>query len=276
MPSQFVILPLLIGVLIVGGCQAPTTPAKQTSVTSEPSSTPFVGWRLIDLSHTLKADIPLYPEARPFELHTLVTLEQGYYINEFSMGEHVGTHVDAPSHFARGGHNVDELPLDTLVGPIAVLDLRAQAAAEPDLGIGVAHLEAWESRHGRLPENCFLLANTGWWERWSNPAAYVNLGEDGVMRFPGFSPSLMSFLLENRRVRGVGIDTLSTDTGSSTTFEQHRILLGAGMVNLENLTNLSALPATGAYLLVAPLKIGNGSGAPARVIALVPSPSAPD
>lgn len=237
---------------------------------SRPPASPFNGWKIVDLSHGLAPGIPSFPGSAPFEIENLSRIEQGFYYNSLSMEEHTGTHIDAPSHVISGGMNIDQLPLGSLMGPLAVIDLSAEAREHPDLSVQTRHLEQWEERHGRIPRGAFVVLNSGWARRWSDPQAYRNYDQEGVMRFPGFSAEAAEFLVRERGIKGMGVDTLSTDHGSSTEFPQHQAALGAGIVNLENLANLDLAPARGAFLVACPLKIVNGSGAPARIFALVP------
>ena len=225
-------------------------------------------FRVVDLTRTLAQGVPIFPGGEPFRLTNLIAIEAGHYANKMSLGEHVGTHVDAPSHFQAGGMDVDVLAPEALIGPLVVLDLRE--VADPDLAISVDQVRAHEAAHGPIPEGAFVAARTGWGERWGEPTAYVNLGADGLTHFPGFSPEAARYLVDSRKIRGLGIDTLSVDPGAATTYPVHKIVMGAGKINVENLAGLDALPVTGATLVVAPLKIAHGSGAPARVFALVP------
>jgi kynurenine formamidase len=212
----------------------------------------------------------IYPGGEPARLTKLSDIKDGYYMNKLSCGEHTGTHVDAPSHFSKGGPDVDGLAPDALSGPLAVLDVRLQAEKDPDLAIGVDAILAWERRWGILPAGCFVVANTGWAARWGEPKRYLNADAKGILHFPGFTAEAAEFLIKRRDVKGLGIDTLSTDVGTSTSFPEHRGLLEAGKIHIENLTGLDELPPSGAFLIVSPMKLAGGSGAPARALAFVP------
>ncbi|MCA9699972.1 MAG: cyclase family protein, partial [Myxococcales bacterium] len=239
LPGLFALaLPLFVAGCDEAGCD-------DDSPKDEPAvDAPFEQWDLVDLSHTYEANIPIYPGGVPFELQNLATIDQGYYINMFTTGEHVGTHVDAPSHFSEGGAHVDQLPLTALTGPLVLLDISPQAEEENDYAVTVDDLQAWEQEHGEIPSGAFVVANSGWWQRWSEPESYLNTDAEGIMRFPGFSAEAVDFLLESREVLGIGVDTLSTDIGSSATFDEHHLFLGAGKIHIENLTNLDGLPAS--------------------------------
>jgi kynurenine formamidase len=231
---------------------------------------PFSQFTIVDLTHSLKGGIPIYPGAEPFKITKMADFQQGYYMNKVSMGEHCGTHVDAAIHFVQGGKAVDELPLDQLIGPLVVLNVEKAATANPDLEITAQQIRDWEKTNDQIPTKAFVVARTGWWKKWAVAKDYVNLGNDQVAHFPGFSADAARYLIEERKVAGLGIDTLSTDPGNSKEFPAHRIVLKAGAVNIENMASLDQVPAQGATLIVAPLRIANGSGAPARVFALVP------
>ncbi len=186
-----------------------------------------------------------------------------------AMSDHAGTHVDAPAHFAPGTATVDKLPPEVLMGPAAVVDVTAQVASNPDYEVSPADIEAWEREHGPLQPQHLVLIRTGWPTRWPDEKRYRNADAAGVMHFPGLSVAA-SQLLRQRKVRAVGIDTLSTDPGPSATFEQHKDFLPGGGYHIENLADLSALPPVGAFVVVSPLFVTDGSGAPARVFAFLP------
>jgi kynurenine formamidase len=230
----------------------------------------FPQFAVVDLTHPLKEGIPVYPGGEPFKITKLVDFQQGYYMNKISMGEHCGTHVDAPIHFIQGGKSVAEVPLERLIGPLVVLDVEKAAAANPDLEITPQHIREWEKIHDQIPTNAFVVGRTDWWKKWGVARDYINMDSGKVAHFPGFSADAARYLMAERKVAGLGIDTLSIDPGNSKEFPAHRIVLKAGAVNIENLANLDQVPAHGATLIVAPLRITNGSGAPARVFALVP------
>jgi kynurenine formamidase len=225
---------------------------------------------VVDLTHDLQDAVPVFPGGVPFTLEPLTRLADGYYMNSFSCGEHTGTHLDAPAHFGKGLPTVDEIPAVRLVSHGVAIDVRSQAAANPNYVFTLADLEAWEKAYGRIPQHSVVLLNTGWHLRWENPDRYLNRDESGTMRFPGFAPATIAFLVKERGVNGLGIDTASIDPGASSTFEGHKALLGGGRYGLENLDKLDLLPAKGFSLIVAPMKISRGSGAPARVLAIVP------
>ncbi|PYS96237.1 MAG: hypothetical protein DMF50_05325 [Acidobacteria bacterium] len=225
---------------------------------------------VVDLTHDLQEGTPLFPGGVPFALEPLTRLADGYYMNTFSSGEHTGTHVDAPAHFGKGLPTVDEIPARRLISNGIMIDARAKAAANPNYALTVADLVEWEKANGKIPPQSLVVMNTGWHQRWESPDRYLNRDEAGAMHFPGFSVEALRVLLKERDVNGVGIDTASIDPGASITFEGHKVMLLGGRYQVENLDNLDLLPARGFTLIVAPMKISRGSGAPARVFAIVP------
>jgi kynurenine formamidase len=252
--------------LLLGGCLTPgAAPGGRPGLADA-----MAGARIVDLSHPLTERMPVYPGGTLLSARVMGTVEKnGYYIRDFTVGEHTGTHVDAPAHFAAGAKTVDQLPVESLAGPAAVVDVSAKAAQNADYEVTVQDIEAWERQHGALGPRHLVLIRTGWASRWPDEQRYLNADASGVMHFPGVSLAA-SQLLNARQVRAIGIDTLSTDPGPSTTFAQHRHFLGGGGYHIENLADLSALPAEGAYVVVQPVSVQGGSGSPARVLAFLP------
>jgi kynurenine formamidase len=228
--------------------------------------------RMVDLSWPINAKSAFWPgdEYKPFELHTIATLEKdGVLSKAFSMPEHLGTHLDAPNHFERDRPSVDQIPPANLVAPGVVIDVSAAVAGNPDYQVSVEDVRAFEKTHGRIPDGAAVLAYTGWSQFWSNPARYTSRDVMGKLHFPGYSAEAVKFLIDERKVRGVGIDTLSVDPGLSRDFPVHHLLGKATRWGLENLAGLKDLPPQGFYVVVAPIKIQTGSGGPTRVFAVV-------
>lgn len=225
---------------------------------------------VVDLTYPLNGRTPTWPGDDPFQLERTADYEQGHFTNRFSTPEHLGTHVDAPAHFVKGAATVDGIPLGQLIGQAIVVDLSKKALTSPDSLLTVQDLFAWERKYGKIPKGAFVLMRTGWGKRWNDPASYLNKDEKGVMRFPGFSREAAEFLVRSRDVKGIGTDTLSVDPGSSSDFVVHHLLLASGRLIIECLANLDKLPPKGSKLIVAPLSIQGGSGAPARVLAILP------
>jgi kynurenine formamidase len=192
------------------------------------------------------------------------------------MGEHAGTHFDAPVHWITGrdGLDVSQIPVNHLVAPAIVVDKSVESSENPDFLLEVHHLEEWQSRHGPLPAGGWLLYRTGWDSRAGNQDSFLNADETGP-HTPGISVECARWLADSAPIIGIGVETVGTDAGAAHSFDPpfpcHSFLLGAGKYGLTQLANLALLPPTGAVLLVAPLPITGGSGSPARVLALVES-----
>jgi len=227
--------------------------------------------RLLDLSYTISDKLVPWPgDEKFFEAKVHATVEKnGYFTRSFWMLEHYGTHLDAPAHFPPGKATVDQIPLKQLMGPAVVLDVRAEGTKDADFQLPAASVEAWEKRHGRIPEGAIVLLRTGWASRWPDAQRYRNQDAQGKMHFPGFSSAAAKLLIE-RKVSGLGCDTMSIDYGASGDFAVHHLALGAGLYHLENLADLSEMPESGAFLIAAPIKLEGGSGGPVRVFALLP------
>ena len=263
------ILLLFVGLLAIA-CSKPPVPA--------PAAVLNFG-AVVDLSHAYDEATVFWPTADRFRLEKVAEgmTEKGYYYaaNNFFMSEHGGTHVDAPIHFAEGRQTVDRIPVDRLVGDAVVVDVEAKCAADADYQIAVADLVAWEDAHGQIPENAILLLRTGFSRRWPDAAGYLGTAERGDagvagLHFPGLHPEAARWLMTTRSVKAVGIDTASIDYGQSSLYESHRVLFERDVPAFENLTSLNRLPARGASIVALPTKIGGGSGAPLRAIALLP------
>ena len=235
--------------------------------------------RWVDLTHDMAEDSVFWPTAEGFD-HEVASFGQtpgGWFYSSYNLqlSEHGGTHLDAPIHFAAGKQTADKIPLERLIGPAAVIDVSAASAADPNYRFKVSDVEKWEARHGRLAEGTILLFHTGYSSRWPDAARYLGTAERGPdavakLQFPGLSAELARFLVEQRKVKAVGLDTASLDPGQSKDFMAHRILLGANVPGFENVANLGELPPTGATVIALPTKIRDGSGAPLRIVALVP------
>jgi kynurenine formamidase len=226
--------------------------------------------RVIDLSYAINDKLVPWPgDSKWFEAKVNATVEKdGYFTRSFWMLEHYGTHLDAPIHFPPGKTPVDQIPVKQLLGPAVVLDVRAQGAKDTDYQLAPALVTNWEKAHGRIPEGAMVLLRTGWASRWPDAKRYRNEDAQGRMHFPGFSAEAVKLLIE-RKVSGLGCDTMSADYGASQDFAVHHLALGAGLYHLENLADLSELPEAGAFLIAAPIKLEGGSGGPVRVFALI-------
>jgi len=234
--------------------------------------------RLVDLSHSFNRRTIYWPTATKFKLTEVADgqTEGGwhYSANDFQAAEHGGTHLDSPIHFSANGDTADEVPLRKVVGPAVNIDVRARANADRDHLISVADIEAFEASNGRIAPNTIVLLRTGWSSRWPDARRYLGTAQRGEaavprLHFPGLHVDAARFLVEQRRIRAVGIDTASIDRGQSTMFESHRVLSAAQVPVFENVTNLNRLPAEGFHVIALPMKIEGGSGGPLRAMAIV-------
>ncbi len=244
---------------------------EQGKAANLPAGIPSGRARVVDLSYAINDKLVKWPgDTRAFEARDNATVEKdGYFTRSFWMLEHYGTHMDAPIHFPPGKTPVDKIPVERLFGPVVVFDVSAEAEKNADYKLTTEHVARWEKKHGRIPEGAIVLLRTGWASRWPDERRYRNQDAAGVMHFPGFSVEAVRALIE-RKVSGLGIDTLSADPGAAKDFPVHTLALGSGLYHLENLADLSALPEAGAYLVAAPIKLEGGSGGPCRVFAIVP------
>lgn len=223
---------------------------------------------LLDLTHPLSESTQHWPGGVPFSKRLLVDYDRGYRKFMFQMAEDVGTHVDSPAHFFEGMATIDRLPLRDLIGPGVVVDVREKVARDPDYLLSIEDLKAWEGRFGAMPEGAIVAMLSGWGSRWGNTESYRNMDERGVMHFPGYSRESAEFLVSEREVAGIGIDTLSLDFGGSSDFPVHRIMFEAGKFQMENMANLELLPASGALIFAIPLLVEAAPEAVARIFAL--------
>ncbi len=234
--------------------------------------------RIVDLTHSFDEKTIYWPNAPSgFVLHreSFGKKPAGYFYaaNDFCAPEHGGTHLDAPIHFAEGKWTVDQIPVRQLVGPGVVIDVARQAAGDRDYRLTLADVQAWEKEHGPVPAAAILILRTGWESRWPDRKEY--LGDDTPGRitnlhFPSYGREAVEFLVRERKVAAIGVDTASIDYGPSADFIVHRTALEANVPGLENLAGLGALPETGFWVIALPMKIAGGSGAPLRAIALLP------
>ena len=259
-------LPVLLSCAPAGNTPvaAPAAPASVSEV--------LAGAKVIDLSHPMYPGMPIWPGGVPFTMTRLVDYDAGYRLHKFELGENTGTHMDAPAHFFAGKRPIDGIAPRELVVAAAVIDIQAKVAENPDYELSAADVTAWEAAHGPVPAGALVIANTGWHKRFADPARYVNMDANQVMHFPGFGEDSAKLLLA-RNVAGIGIDTLSLDNGPSQSFATHKVMLGAGKYQLENMANLDALPATGATVVIGVLPVHDGTQAQARVLAIVPASS---
>lgn len=240
--------------------------------------------RVVDLTQPLGPDTPViglpdvFAPSPGLSVDVISRFDEAgpaWYWNTLTLGEHTGTHFDAPVHWITGrdlpDNTTDTIPVDRLVGPACVLDCSAEAGADPDFLLTPEWVEAWEGEHGRIPAGSWVLMRTDWSRR-EGTEAVLNVDEDGP-HSPGFRKDASELLAHERDVLGVGVETIGTDAGQAATFDppfpNHAVMHGAGKFGLASLCNLDRLPATGSVVMAAPLKLVGGSGSPLRVLALV-------
>jgi kynurenine formamidase len=225
---------------------------------------------VIDLTHLMSADFPTFFGVPGIEMQKQFDIKKdGFNLYWWRIIEHAGTHIDAPIHFSESGATVDRIDAATLVVPLAVVDVAAKAAQNPDYLLSRQDLAEWESRHGRLPDGCCVAMHAGWAQHAGDPAKYTGKDAAGVFHFPGFAPDAAEWLLQERRVAGIAVDTLSLDHGPSKDFKVHYLWLPSGRWGLENVANLNGVPPAGATLVVGCPKVKDATGGPTRVLALV-------
>jgi kynurenine formamidase len=225
---------------------------------------------VVDLTHTMSPNFPTFFGVPGIEMEKKFDFKKdGFNLYWWKIIEHAGTHLDAPIHFSEAGATADTLAADTLVVPLAVIDVTAKAAQNPDYQLGRSDVAAWEKRHGRLPNGCCVAMHSGWARHVGDAAKFTGKDAAGVLHFPGFDPALIGWLLESRSVAGIAVDTLSLDHGASKDFKTHTTWLPAGRWGIENAANLDQVPAAGATLVVGLAKVKDSTGGPVRLLALV-------
>lgn len=241
--------------------------------------------KVVDLTQPLDADTPVIELPPIFSQSPGLSMElisqyddngPAWYWNTITLGEHTGTHFDAPVHWVTGkdyaNNTTDTIPVGQFVGPVYVIDCSQESAADNDFLLTKDHVEKWEAEHGKIQAGSWVFMRTDWSKR-TGRDAFLNADAEGNPHTPGPAVDCVQFLANERDVLGFGVETVGTDAGAAGGFEPpfpcHNLMHGAGKLGLASLNNLDQLPATGAVVIAAPLKIVNGSGSPLRVIALV-------
>lgn len=248
---------------------------------------PLRDGKLIDLTYDFSDETIYWPTSDKFKLEKVSEgqTEKGFYYSayKFCAAEHGGTHIDAPIHFASGGKTLEQISLEKLKGEAVVIDVSEKVGAycnkpllcDNDYQITVEDITSWESKNGKIPDASIVLLYTGYSKFWGDSLKYLGTNKRGIegvneLHFPGLHPNAAEWLVENRKIKAVGLDTASVDYGQSKDFKAHQILCGSDVLIFENVANLDKLPTKGAYVIALPMKIKGGSGGPTRIIALVP------
>ena len=233
-------------------------------------------FQIVDLTHTIHEGIPTWSGKSGFHLEIKRDYDTGVRVQSMKCHAGIGTHMDAPTHFFEGSWNIGDIPLENLIAPVCLLDVRNEM--EPDFFVLPHHVEAYEKKYGPIQKHSLVIAQTGWEQFWSNPEQYQNKDASGRMHFPGFSPEAATLLVQ-KGIVGLGIDTLTPDGSHNTSpgeiYPVHRIVLGAKKYILENLAHLDRMPPSGAYAIVFPPKLRDATEASARVAGLIPKKPAP-
>lgn len=236
-----------------------------------PDAQPLTDWHVIDLTQPLTSNIPIWPGDPAFEVEAWATYEVDYYfINRISIGEHSGTHWGTPNTFIEGARSAGMIPVDELVVPAVVIDVRAQADADVDYRVSVDDITTWEAENGEVPAGSVVILYTGWQDKWDDPAAFINEDEEGILHWPGFGAETVEFLIGERGIVGIGTDTHGADPGNDEEFGASFAMYDADGMILECLAGLDQMPPVGATLVVGGWPIEGGSGSPARIFAFVP------
>jgi kynurenine formamidase len=247
----------------------PDDPAARPGAVTRPA--PFGFSRVVFLSHVIDAGTPVFPGDPPVELRPAARIEpDGYYLQLLTLGEQAGTHWAAPAHFHAGQPFADELDPGDFFRPAAVLDVRDAAARDADFTLGVQQIRQWEAGFGPIPPDSAVIMWTGFEDRWDDPAAYLNADSAGGLHYPGFGAEAARWLIEQRAIGVLGIDTMGIDPGTDTSFAANQLLLKEHRLHLENLCGLSQMPSAGGWIIIGGLRIRAGSGSPATVFGLIP------
>lgn len=234
--------------------------------------------KILDMTYVFGDDSIYWPTGKSFKSQKVFwgINDQGWWYasNDYSANEHGGTHVDAPVHFAQKGRTIDQVPLEEWIGPAVKIDVTKQCEKDRDYRLTAADIKNFEKKHGSIPDNAWVIMYTGIGTRYYPDKQKVlgteKTGKEAVnyLSFPGFSAESVKYLLKERNIKGIAIDTPSIDYGKSKDFPVHRVLMAADKLAIENIAHLDKLPTVGAVLYAVPMKIKNGTGAPARIFAV--------
>lgn len=260
-----------LALVALGFVAAKTLSAGRTSA-DVPTPRTISYSRIVDLSHVIDPQIPLWPGDPKVRFKTVASFKKdGYFLRSFTIGEHSATHMNAPNSFIAGNRRaITSYPAAQRVVSAAVIDIRAKVRRNADYRLTQADVEAWEAANGKLGPGTFVILFTGWQDRWNNPKRFFNQDKKGNLHFPGFAGATTRWLLKERGIAGVGTDTHGVDPGLDTSYATNTAIARAHRIAIECMANLDKLPVTGATLVLAPLQLRGGSGSPLDIVALVP------
>ena len=271
---------LILSVIFLFGCQQQTQETSTEKPQIKTQNADFANGKWIDLSYDFSDETVYWVTAKQFEKETVAEgkTDSGFFYSayNYSAAEHGGTHIDAPVHFAEGRWTVDQIPLERLIGAAVKIDVSVKASENRDYQISIEDLTNWEKTNGQIPDGSILFLETGFGKFYPDKLKYLGTdkrGDEAVkdLHFPGLAPEAAAWLVKNRKIKAVGLDTASIDYGQSTDFKSHVALMSENIPAFENVANLDKLPAKGFQIIALPMKIKGGSGAPLRIIALLPN-----
>jgi kynurenine formamidase len=278
MKTKITIIALIC--LVLYSCKNQST---QSATPTEIIVNPLLTGKIIDLTHDFSEETVYWVTAKEFNLEEVAKgpTPQGFYYsaNNFSGAEHGGTHIDAPIHFAENRQSVNEIPLEKLIGNAIKIDVKENALEDRDYLISIEDFKNWEtSQNMQIPDGSIVLLETGYSKFYPDKITYLGTDQRGpdaikLLSFPGLSPEAAQWLVDERNINAIGLDTPSIDYGQSTSFESHVILLSKNIPAFENLTNLDQLPSKDFQVIALPMKIKDGSGGPLRIVAIVQKPN---
>ena len=225
----------------------------------------------VDLTHAFAPGIPHYEALPDEQVRPIFDIDKdGFTSQVFTHVGQWGTHVDPPAHFHRGARTVDRIDPRQFVLRMVVLDVHAKVEANPDYVLTMDDVRDWERRHGTIPADAFVAMRTDWSKRWPDAARMDNRDAAGVSHYPGWSMEVLKYLFETRHVTAIGHETTDTASGVSGDLGLERYVLGLDHYQIELLANLDQVPEAGALALVSFPKPQDGTGFPARVVAVLP------
>jgi len=255
------------------GSSGSSSSASPSSSAAASSAAKSIGYsRVVDLSHVISPQIPLWPGDPKVVFKVVATMKKdGYYLRSFTIGEHSATHMNAPNSFVSGNAEaITSYTPEQRVVPTVVIDARPQCAASADYQLTQQDVLDWEARNGKIAPGSLVVMFTGWEDKWNDPQAFIGQDAKGNLHFPGFAGATSKWLVADRQIAGVGIDTHGVDPGSDTSYATNTEMANTHKIAIECMANLDQLPAKGATLVLAPLQLQNGSGSPMDIVAFVP------